>query len=165
MAETFQLFSLTSSFKRVLVFSRKSLLKHDVSSLTRLWTSSVRSSSRISSAARVAARHALHCSRAVCKFGPTSTRIHHFFRHHIMRLLGAAFALASWFVASLLFTFALCERATLLAFGLHWLVFLLSLLSSRLHLSELLLFFHLGLLLHVRLDVHLLALLPQCPSG
>ena len=48
----------TSCSKRILVFNSFSLLQHDLPSLERLWTSSVHSSSRISSAALVAARHA-----------------------------------------------------------------------------------------------------------
>ena len=70
------------------------------STTLRLFTPSVHSSSRISLAALVAARHALRRSFADCKFGPSSTRIHRDLLHQTMRLLGTSLVSISDFSTS-----------------------------------------------------------------
>ena len=75
-------------------------LQQTFSAYNHLWTSPVLSVSRTSSAALVAARHALRRFFAVRKLGPLLMRIHHALRHHTVRLLGTSYLSSSWLVVS-----------------------------------------------------------------
>ena len=86
--------------RRVLTFSRCSLLTRDVSSLDHLWTSSVHFMSRTSSAALVAAHRVLQRFFAFRTCSPPSTRIHQDLLHHTMFALGTSFFLFSRMVTS-----------------------------------------------------------------
>ena len=70
-------------------------------SLFSLSPPAIRSVSRASRAALVAARHTLRRSRAVCKCGPLSTRTHQASLHHVMCLFDTSFSSCIEFVSLL----------------------------------------------------------------
>ena len=83
----------------VLALSRSSQLNRCVPLVADVWTFSVCSSSRTSSAALVAARHVRRRPRAVRNCGPLSTRIHQAFLHHVPCLFDTLFTSCIEFVS------------------------------------------------------------------